>query len=257
MRFGFPRRPERNAWCTTRVALARSVVWPLEPFEPAGTGAKPSHASRDLERCDHVRPRQRAGSAVQRRLGAQAPLQLRPREGRQSDRLPEDLQARGEARPRQGDRQGLRVRQGRVRVHDRRGLRRGAGRGLQGDRHHRLRALRADRSDLLRPHLPGRAAGGSREGLLAPRPRDGGLRARRNREVRHARPPVPGRAACARGSDHARAAPLRGRDPAGGGRQAKACAGRETGARDGAAADRELLRASGSRRSTRTPTGTR
>ena len=62
--------------------------------------------------------------------GARPPLQLRPREGRQPDRLREGLQEGGQAGPGRGDRQGVRVREGRVRLHDRRGLRGGAGRGL-------------------------------------------------------------------------------------------------------------------------------
>ena len=85
---------------------------------------------------------------------------------------------------------------------------------------------------------------------------DGGLGAGSDRQVRHARPAVPRRPAVRERSNHARAAPLRRRDPAGRRAQGRSGRGSRRRAADGAAADRQLLRASGSRSSTRTPTAT-
>ena len=59
--------------------------------------------------------------------------------------------------------------------------------GVQDDRHLRLRPLRRDRSDLLRPHLLPRAAGRCREGVRADARGDGADRPRRDRQVRDAR----------------------------------------------------------------------
>ena len=86
----------------------------------------------------------------------------------------------------------------------RRGLRLGEGRGCEDDRHLRLRPLRRDRSDLLRPHLLPRAAGRCREGLRADARGNGAHRPGRDRQVRDARAAVPRLPARARRRDRAR-----------------------------------------------------
>ena len=128
-------------------------------------------AARPLDRLHRLRARERAGAALHGGARAQAPLPPRAREGRRPDRLREGLQARGEARHGRPDRQGLRGLEGQIRPAERRGLRGGAGRGHAHDRAHGLRPLRRDRPDLLRAHLPRRAAGRSREDLRPARPR--------------------------------------------------------------------------------------
>src|SRR5215213_4719152 len=210
-------------------------------FGPPSQRRSLSDAARDLDRCHLVRARQRAGAHVQRDRRARSALQLRPREGRQPDRLREVLQGRGEAGPRRRDRQGVRGREGRVRLHGRRGLRGGAGRGLQDDRDPGLRSLRRDRPDLLRADvLPG-AAGGRREGLCPAPARDGGLGARGDRHVCHARAREPGLPAHPRRRDRPRAHVLRGRDQTDRRHRPRQGQGRRARARDGGAADRPLL----------------
>src|SRR5437763_15071848 len=124
-------------------ASGRRSAAATAPTIPTPTGTNASaigrhDGPRPLDRLDQLRPRQRAGSPLQRDQRAQAPLPLRPRKGREPNRLPEDLQGGGEAGAREGDRQGFRVPQGQVRLHGGGGLRGGTGRGLQNDRHHRL-----------------------------------------------------------------------------------------------------------------------
>ncbi len=163
-----------------------------------------------MVRLDHVRARQCPRSPVQRDPGASAPFPPAPPQGRQPDRLREDLQEGRRAGPGRRDRQGVRVREGQVRLHGGRGLRRGARRGLQDDRHHRLRPLRGHRPDLLLEDVLRRARPGRGTRVLAAREGNGGFRPCRRREVRHARPAASRRPARAGRSDHARAAVLRG-----------------------------------------------
>ena len=142
-------------------------------------------------------------------------LPPRARGRRRADRLPEDLQARRQARLERRDRQGVRGREGRVRPPDGRGLRGRPGRGAAHDRPRGFRALRRDRPDVLRAHLSRRSAGGRRAAVRAARPRDGGFGARGDRQVRAARAPVPRLPPRAQRDAHARADVLRrrGRQP--------------------------------------------
>ena len=129
-------------------------------------------------------------------------------------------------------------REGRVRLHRGRGLRGRARRGLQRRStstdfvpYEDIDPIYFEHSYYLGP------AGGRREGLRAARASDGGRPALAgDREVRHARPPAPRRAARPRRRDHARAActsPTRSgaaeRDQAPKGAQVE-----QAGARDGA-----------------------
>ena len=99
---------------------------------------------------------------------AEPEVQPDPREGRRADRLPEDLQARGQAGAQRRDRQGLPGRGGRVRLPAPTRISRPLARGVQDDHHPRLRAADGDRPDLLRAHLlPGPRREDRRAGVRA------------------------------------------------------------------------------------------
>src|SRR5205085_1423247 len=74
-----------------------------------GRRAKTSDAKGDLDGLDQLWTRQRARASVQRDLRAQAAFPFRPRTRPEPDRLPEALQARGQASPGRRGPQGVRV----------------------------------------------------------------------------------------------------------------------------------------------------
>ncbi len=201
--------------------------------------AKP-RAARDLERRDLLRPRQRPRADVLGDRDHRPGVHPAPRRRRQPDRVPEDLQARGQAGARRRDREGLRDSQERVRPRDRRRLRRREGRGLSHDRDRGVRRLRGDRPDLLRADVLPRAGRRRRARVRPAAPRDGAVGAGRHRAIRDAQsrasrlPSDPGR------RDHAREDVLRGRDPAHRRDRAAERRGRQAGARDGSRPHRPL-----------------
>src|SRR3954454_3519807 len=111
-----PARPVETA-STRRSPAATASPTPIPTRPRASSNGGNAHASRSLDRLDQLRPRQRAGAPLQRDLRAQAAVPLRSPEGRQPDRLQEDLKERGQADPGEGDRQSLRVPQRQVRLH--------------------------------------------------------------------------------------------------------------------------------------------
>ena len=144
-------------------------------------------APRDLVRLDLLRARQRPGPDVQRDRRAGPPLPPAAREGRRADRLREGLQGGGEARPGRRDRQGLRGSRRRVRLHrptrtSRRPRARPTRRSTSRTSCRTRRSTRSTSSG----RLP-RPREGRREDVLAARPGDGGLRSRRDRDIRDAR----------------------------------------------------------------------
>ena len=205
------------------------------------------HAASDLDRRDLVRPRERPGAHVQRDRRARPALQPGPRARRRPDRLPEDLQERGRARPGRRDRQGVRAHEGQAR----------RPRPTRTSRPSRPRASRRSTSPTsfrtrrsTRSTSSGRTTSGRR---TAPRRSTRSSARRWSRrgspaiaQVRDARAPAPRLPARARGRDHAREDVLPRRDPAARRHRAAQGQGREGGARDGDGADRavhELVRA--------------